>query len=276
MKASALSALLAELPDLPATIVARWIPAEIALGACDLEIYEVTRARANTCLFVHPLLHAKIYRFDDHALLGSANLTRKALGWAAPANLEVLVDAGTSLAELRAFEQELLASALEVDEAYRDTVAQQVKVLAHQVAAETFTHEVARTWLPSCNAPHRLWNVYADYETWRLVESARQAAAADLAALAVPAGLEREQFRKHVAAVLGCIPLVQEIDRAAGQGLTTNSASALIIAAAKSEPLPYAPAETWEVLQAWLMHFFRTAIGASQSPRCFRHGRVIG
>ena len=79
-------------------------------------------ARTGAELYVHPLLHAKLYRFDDTAFFGSANLTGKALGWTAPANLELLHASPEMLPDLVAFEADLLKSALRVDAAYRDIV----------------------------------------------------------------------------------------------------------------------------------------------------------
>ncbi len=80
--------------------------------------------------------------------------------------------------------------------------------------------------------------------------------ALDLAALDIPSGLSKDQFKKFMAATLERMPLVQEIDVAAQKGLTPEAAAGFISEAAASAGLPYSPTEMWEVLQAWLMHLF--------------------
>jgi hypothetical protein len=284
VKVDVLTAVLKDIGDnIAVRVIARWIPAEIAVGVCDLEIFDVVSARSNAELYVHPLLHAKLYRFDDIGFFGSANLTGKALGWAAPANVELLHAPKELLSELLAFEAELLRSAIRVDATYRDLVREQVaKVKSNLITAsdifDTEMHEVNRIWLPTCRAPERLWSVYTDGESTRrhMVESAFEAAQADLAALGIAAGLPQKQFNQYVAATLGGMPLVQEIDIASRQGVTTAAAAALIEGSARGAPLPYPSPDMWEVLQAWLMHFFPDRYRREATTEVFRHGRVIG
>jgi hypothetical protein len=90
--------------------------------------------------------------------------------------------------------------------------ASHVRCQPHLQSAET----VERTWLPTCRTPERLWNVYTDVEAAqrRMVESAVEAARADLRALGITLGLPVTQFNRHVAAILGQMPLVQEMDAA--------------------------------------------------------------
>jgi hypothetical protein len=269
----------------PVRVVARWIPAEIAAGVCDLEIFDVVTARSEAELYVHPLLHAKVYRFDDTAFFGSANLTRKALGWTAPTNVELLHAPREMLDELVLFEAELVGSALRVDAGYRDIVREQVEKVKDGAitTSEVFdadVHGVERTWLPTCMTPARLWNVYADAEATRrrMVESAFEAAQTDLAALRIPSGLPVIQFNQHVAATLGQMPLVQEIDVASrlAEGVTAASAAALIEVAVQGSALPYPPVNMWEVLQSWLLHFFPQRYRREVATEVFRQGRVIG
>jgi hypothetical protein len=286
VKADILEAVLKDIgAAVPVRLVARWIPAEIAAGVCDLEIFDVMSARPNAELYTHPLLHAKLYRFDDTAFFGSANLTGKALGWTAPTNVELLHAPREMLDDLVSFEAELLRSAVRVDAAYRDIVRGQVEKIKDGViaASDVFdadTHGVERTWLPICMTPGRLWNVYADAEATRrrMVESAFEAAETDLAALRIPSGLPVIQFNQHIAATLGQMPLVQEIDAASclAEGVTAATAAALIEAAAQGLALPYPAIDMWEVLQSWLLHFFPQRYRREVATEVFRQGRVIG
>lgn len=283
IKADALAMILENVsdPTIPITVVARWIPVEIVAGVCDLEIFDVVSSRQKAALYIHPLLHAKLYRFDDFILIGSANVTRRALGWTAPANVEILVGPTEPHADMRSIERSILSASILVDAALRDSVRQKVDVLkaSPPSVAEVFepeTREVARTWLPICRAPDRLWNVYSGFETWRLVEAAINAANDDLATLNIPAGLSRDQFRQFVTATLERMPLVQEIELAAQNGLTPEAASTLISEANGSNGLPYSSIEMWEVLQAWLIYFFPGRYRREPSSELFRRGRIIG
>lgn len=284
VKVDVLTAVLKNVDDnVGVRVIARWGPAEIAVGVCDLEIFDIVSARVNAELYVHPLLHAKLYRFDDTGFFGSANLTRKALGWAAPANVELLHAPQELLSELLAFERELLRSAIRVDALYRDLVRAQVeKVKSNLITAsdllEEETRALDRIWLPTCRTPERLWSVYADGESARrhMVESAFEAAQADLASLGIAGGLPQKQFNQYVAATLGGMPLVQEIDIASQQGLTAVAAAQLIERAARGSPLPYPATDMWEILQAWLIHFFPDHYRLEATTEVFRHGRVIG
>jgi hypothetical protein len=118
------------------------------------------------------MLHAKLYRFDEVILFGSANMTGKALGWKAPANVELLHAPKELKEELLAFERELLNSAIQVDAAYRDSIRAQVDhLLATSISIkhvfEAETHTVELFWLPICRTPERLWSVYSEPEAAR-------------------------------------------------------------------------------------------------------------
>jgi hypothetical protein len=269
--------------SIPLRIITRWIPAEIAAGICDLEIFDILQGRSNSELFVHPFLHAKLFRFDDVAFFGSANLTRKALGWAAPANVELLHAPKDMLNELKTFEVELMASVIRVDEVYRDFMCKLVEKAKSQpiAIAELFdaeTHQVEYSWLPKCRTPEWLWLVYTNPEKARthMVESAFEAAQMDLVTLYITPGLPETLFNQHVAAIFGRMPLVQEIDISAREGVTTDKAVELIESAASGAELPYSPSDTWEVLMMWLMHFFPQRYRREPETEVFRQGRVIG
>ena len=285
VKANVLEAILKDIgAAIPVRVVARWIPAEIAAGVCDLEIFDVVTARLGAELYVHPLLHAKLYRFDQTAFFGSANLTAKALGWRAPTNVELLHAPREMFDELMAFEKELLRSAIRVDAAYRDIVRAQVEKATLEGVITTIedgdTHEVERSWLPICVTPERLWHVYTDAEVARsrMVESSFEAAQADLIALGIAPGLPATQFNQHVAAILGGMPLVEAIDTASRltEGLTATTAANLIESAAQGSALPYSAGEMWEVLQSWLLYFFPQRYRREVATEVFRQGRIIG
>lgn len=284
VKVSALRTIIENVdPAVRLRVVARWIPAEIAIGVCDLEIFDLVAARGQAELFVHPLLHAKLYRFDERTFIGSANLTAKAMGWVAPSNIEILHAPDAQIVELRTLETDLLRSSIKVNAAYRDALRAQVEMLkasgiAAQSAMEAETHSVDRNWLPTCRTPDWIWRVYSEGEAVRrrMVDSAFEAAEADLRSIAVGSGLPESIFNQHVAAILESMPLIREVDAAASQGLSNAEAVKIIERAKQASAMPYEADAMWEVLRAWLVHFFPHRYYREPTSEVFRHGRVIG
>src|SRR6478752_6932644 len=68
----------------------RWRPDEVAAGVSDTRVLSVVRSRGGA-VYLYDRLHAKYYRNENDALIGSANLTATALGWGSNPNLELLV-----------------------------------------------------------------------------------------------------------------------------------------------------------------------------------------
>ena len=263
------------------TVVTRWIPAEIAAGVSDLEVFDILEARGGAVLLLNPHLHAKLYRLDDVCLFGSANLTGKALGWRAPANVELLHRAPSLRRELLAFEEELVRCSMPADAAYRDEVRRQVDRLVELgftagdlAAAET--DDLPPTWLPRCPSPERLWEVYSDPEAARrrMVESAFDAANDDLASLRLGRGLTEVQLYRTVVAALNRMPLIQSVDARAGNGIGAEEAAALI-QGAEAFATPYSAAEMWEILSAWLQYYFPGRYRREATGEMLRRGRVI-
>ncbi|MEI9931855.1 MAG: phospholipase D family protein [Rhizomicrobium sp.] len=283
IKADVIKRVLVEIAaSVPVTVVTRWIPAEIAAGVSDLEVFDILGERGNAELLLNPLLHAKLYRLDEVYLFGSANLTGKALGWRAPANVELLCAAPTLDAELRAFEEWLIQSSMPANALYRDEIRDQVERLAElgftaRELAAAETDDLPPTWLPRCPAPERLWEVYSDPDAAqrRMVESAFEAAKEDLASLRLGRGLSEAQLYRTIVAALNQMPLIQSIDARASDGIGSTEAAALIEGAG---PLaaPYTAVEMWEILLTWLQYFFPGRYRRESTGEMLRRGRVIG
>ena len=60
------------------TVVARWQPADLAAGACDLECFYLCD-EANIPFGISQNLHGKVYIVDSKIFIGSANLTSKGM-----------------------------------------------------------------------------------------------------------------------------------------------------------------------------------------------------
>jgi hypothetical protein len=281
IKADVVDRLFAELSkEVRVTIVTRWIPAEIAAGVSDLEVFDAVACRSGATLYLNAMLHAKLYRFDEDYIFGSANLTSKALGWRAPANIEILKPAVGEIADLRRFEADLLASSMRADARYRDEVQRQVDGLietgfdAAALAAET--GGMPSSWLPTCAVPEKLWEVYSDQANAgrRMVESAFEAAKADIASLQIGKGLSEVQFYRAVSGTLNQMPLVRAIEREAAGGLDAERAAALIVAG--GSPTPYGTEQMWEILVAWLQYYFPDRYRIEPKGEVLRYGRILG
>ena len=72
-------------------VFTRWRPDEIAANVSDTQVLSLVANRGGS-VYLCDRLHAKYVRFDERALIGSANLTSAALGWSASPNLELLIE----------------------------------------------------------------------------------------------------------------------------------------------------------------------------------------
>jgi len=88
-----------------------------------------------------------------------------------------------------------------------------------------------------------------------MVTSAWEAARADLLALLLPGGLSKPLFLAFMAGILRQLPLVQELDNLAANGLTDVQAHTFL-----TERLdigdPHQVEQAWQVMKAWLTYFF--------------------
>ena len=115
IKADALAKVLADVsPTASLICITRWNLHDLAVGASDTECRTIVTERGGS-FRLHPLLHAKYYRIDDVVLIGSANLTYSAMGWAAQSNLEILCRAAADF-DAGAFQQILLEGAREISD----------------------------------------------------------------------------------------------------------------------------------------------------------------
>ena len=197
-------------------VVTRWIPAEVAVGVSDLEVFDLVGGRTGATLKLLDRLHAKLYLADDSILAGSANLTGPALGWSSKPNLELLTD-------LTPFDPAVEVCLAQLAEARIATVAERdrVRELAGAIVvpqldlvADVESAVPLSLWLPELAAPQRLYQAYIARTRDRLATSVLEAALDDLAALAIPGGLPEPEFKAAVAAAFRGMPAVDRILRA--------------------------------------------------------------
>jgi hypothetical protein len=188
----------------------RWRPDEVAAGVSDTEVLNVLRSRGGV-VYLHDRLHAKFYRNEDRVLLGSANLTATALGWAPTPNLELLVE--SDFASIVAMERVLsVESAVATDQLARE-VEEIAKLLpTHAIHEEVPTPtQPVDLWVPSLRMPSDLFTAYSSGGQ-SLTARSSAAAAIDLAVLDLPVGLDRAQFDTLVGHRVRQQPFFQNLD----------------------------------------------------------------
>ena len=181
IRADALAGLLSDRPGGSVIVLTSWRPDDVLAGASDLNVYELCHDR-RWRLYTSDSLHAKLYSLDlATAWIGSANITRRALGLADVSNDEVLGFIDPLPAEVKTWVYRLLHSARPVtDELHASYVAW----LAEQPPPPPLTGppevlNAERTpfsvrELPAVSSPRRLWEIA---QTPEMAEPAERAAA---------------------------------------------------------------------------------------------------
>lgn len=249
------------------TLFTRWRPDEVAAGVSDTEVLSVIHARGGVvCL--HDRLHAKFYRNESRALLGSANLTGAALGWSANPNLELLVESDDRA--IYDIERRLVAeSTLATDE-----IAEEIEELAALLPArvdlpDSFASSGASDkWIPTLRMPSDLFTAYR-VGAAALTSTSAAAAGVDLAVLDLPVGLEQAQFTALVGHRLRYQPIFKAIDEFLGEPRRFGEVRELI---SKLTGLDRDQAEAaWQTTMRWMLEF----LPRRYSRQVFRHSEIL-
>ncbi len=282
IKRDAMGQLLDAIPEeIPVTCVTRWRPDEVASGVSDLEVFDLIRARKAGSLLLQPHLHAKLYRVGEHRLLGSANISGRALGWHEPANLEILVPFDGPNEELDRFEQHLFSTVMPANAQVRDAVALAAAAIAATMPRPTWNPTVSAVtvlsssyWLPTCPRPDLLFRVYTGSIGEMLLANSRVLGENDLAFLEPPPGLSDQNFHAFVGAMLRQVRWIQDLDQLTILGLTDEVAARTIAASLPPEH-DFSPEALWNVTKDWLMYFFPNQYDRVPAGEMLRRKRQI-
>jgi hypothetical protein len=256
-------------PEVSVVIYTRWRAEEVAAGVSDLGVFDEVNRRAGTTLLLCPELHAKYYRSDERVLIGSANLTAAALGWAPMSNLEILVESEGRNGQFEEFECRLLSRSIPATAEIRALVQQAAdslaevsapdpSLLASYAASET-------TWIPHTRHPDVLFRAYSG-RTKELTSSGQEQTLIDLATLGIPAGLSEVEFRLLVGSLLIQNPLVVDLDSLLDRPRRFGEIRDFLGRRLAQDGLDRDPSEAWQTLTRWLLLFLPQRY-LSQTPR---------
>ena len=220
IKADALTKVLADVnPAASLICITRWNLHDFAAGVSDTECRTIVTERGGS-FRLHPSLHAKYYRIDDVILVGSANLTSSAMGWAPHSNLEILCRPGDDF-DAETFQQSLFEGAREIgDEEFAHWES-----IAKISAEETDATPRLDAWRPETRDFRHLELSYQDREDEIASFDEQRAAQRDIQALLIPPGLTDEQVRTWASTCLLAAPFTNDVIRLHGTDTTSSSRS---------------------------------------------------
>ena len=271
IKASVLEKLLNQIsPDVALKCITRWFPEEIVAGVSDLEVWNLIQNRANSSLWLRPDLHAKYYRADNWCLVGSANLTGKALGWSNPPNLELLVPLSADEPTVKTFETELFKACTLVTEDLFEQMTFAVQLLAEQTPnaiATSFRVEIPKdniasnnsvnlnAWLPTLRNPEDFYIAYCG-QTEKLSTASKIAALTDLRSLTVIPNLPLKVFQAYIGTLLLQKPIIQKVDSFVKTPQRFGAVKNLLNSLPCANNSHFNAERAWQTLMRWLLYFF--------------------
>lgn len=255
MKEGALEKLLSSVSHrIKLTVYTRWKLEEIAAGVSDPGIIDLVEARSGA-VWLCDELHAKYYRSDDRIVCGSANVTRRGLGWTNRSNLEILVTPSHPGLLREEFEDQLVQqSRLATRELGEELVrlAEEMQ-LGGAPVPDDVDERSEKVWFPSLRSP---WDLHSAYTRGpeHLSRVSGKAASRDLAILGLPLGLTRGAFYMMVFSRLITSEPVRWLDDGLERG-SLRFGAVLDIFARQFQISRGELREKWQTLMRWLMEF---------------------
>ncbi len=250
-------------PQIAIKCVTRWLIEEITIGVSDLEVWAIVQSHPYASLWLRNDLHAKYYRADDQCLIGSANLTAKALGWSKRPNLELLVQLPANHSLLPEFELELFQKCIKVDEQLYEEYFTRINQIQNQnipidelrltvdLSSDIVTNE---NWIPTLRNPEELFLAYGGKED-KLTAIARNNAINDLKYLSIIPNLNQNNFNACVGILLLEKPVIQEIDNFVETPQRFGAVRDFLASLLYTNLPNFNPERAWQTLMRWLLYF---------------------
>lgn len=279
IKVQVVEQLLAAAPaSVSGTIVTRWRAEEVAAGVSDLEVLDEVSKHPGWTLRLCHRLHAKYYRVDARALIGSANLTQTALGWRQPSNLELLFEVPRQADTFGRFEAQLIRESVPASYEIRDAVSLAARSLEASIAmaAEGVALSEAGpidhlrnapdflSWLPFARNPGDIAYV-AKNGASDLSTAAADQVSRDYHALNLPNSLPPSVVADLVRSRLAQHPLILRLNDYAVQPRRFGEMSSFVERWLRANGIPRDSDEAWQTLMRWLLHFFPGRYERSQT-----------
>ena len=191
--------------------ITRWRPEDLIAGASDAKCRTLVVERRGS-FRLHPTLHAKYYRTDDAVLVGSANLTASAMGWAPQPNLEILCRAGSDF-DADVFERELLRDSREVSDVEFARWESLATIYTESGGEVLGPQPLLDAWRPATRDPKNVELAYWGRGDEIASFDEQRAARRDIQALAIPQGLTDEALRAWISTCLLAAPFVNSVIR---------------------------------------------------------------
>ena len=226
IKADALSRVVGEVSgDASLTCITRWQVEDIATGVSDLECYSIIRAIGGV-FRLHPNLHAKYFHADEHILIGSANVTNTALGWATEPNVEILCSPGPDF-DAVTFEAMLVEGSREIGnrefsrwQSIQATISQDER---NEFSKHSWSH--LNSWRPMTRDPADLLLAYRGLDEVIASSDELNAAKRDLDVLQLAHGLTGQDVENRISIAFLNTPFVQDVLKSQDADVTSISRS---------------------------------------------------
>jgi len=245
-------------PSVKLIVVTRWNYLDIVAGVSDPNIWLDVKDRPNSTMYLSQPLHAKYFRFDESTMVGSTNLTRPGIQVARPYNIEILAEIEVPISA-RKFENDLLASAVEVDETlYHDALkilSEQHKNIDNVEEEHGSDSDLYPVWIPFLRNPSSLWLAYSQ-QFDLMTHSEREHAAVDLTMWSIPLNLEKDMFENVVRSELLHTPMMSKIDKVLETPQRFGAIRDLIRRQYAIQEYERDSSEAWQSGMRWLLYFF--------------------
>lgn len=256
--------------DVTVVVVTRWVAEELAMGVSDCRIYESLSTRPNAIIYLLPNLHAKYYRSDNSIIIGSANVTGRALSDGLNANFEVLSPLPINENEINRFESELLRHAEPVTpELYKKTLLLQnelrrfspdkidyFEVYHLQAASQT------EYWSPSISEPKELFAQYLKLVSGSGIDEL--GAKQELNRWKPPFQLNEADFDEFISEQIGREPITITINKYLSSRERRFGEVAKFLA--DELALETRGSDEWDILLEWLLYFRSSDYSYRRNP----------
>ncbi len=246
------------------SVYTRWRPDEIALGVSDLEVFRLLEEGLLHKLFLNNPLHAKCYIFDDVAIVGSANLTQKALGLSPQPNLELSHQITAHDCEVVELLQILKKSSIEVSrqlfESMKNISKEFIQQKSQGLESLPEVHFTYFPWVPKTKFPENLYIYYCG-ELDEISLATREACLIDLDQILPPMGLNCVQFNSFVRAFMYQSSIFHEAIGRFESEIRFGEGRSFAKHFIEKWNLNLTPTEVWQTIIRWLVYFASDEFG---------------